>query len=667
MRMKTSKAKAATVPAKKGSKAERMRDTYALYVRRDTIDFRDKMYQPSLKEVPEEIPLGNYLKHKLPVLNQGQEGACTGFGLAAVVNYLLKTRAVNSAKPDASQFMLYHNARIYDEWQGEEYEGSSARGAMKGWHKHGVCTLNLWTKITESINRDIALDSLKRPLGAYYRITATDIVAIHSALAEVGIVYATADVHTGWDPDAIDTRTGIIPFDKNSVPSGGHAFAIVGYDKFGFWIQNSWGTSWGKGGFGRISYDDWLTNANDVWVARLGVPIELSSVTRERAVRMVGNRQTEILTSVTLRPHVISVDNNGKLKSDERFHVSPQGLAERFSDSGTFSTTISSWKGRKKKVVLYAHGGLVSEKDALDVLATNREGMLKDEVYPFMFVWHSDFTDTILNILKDVFTKRHDNRAEGWFSDFMKERLDETLEVIARKPGMMMWNEMKENAVLATKLRYNNITNLSGSTGDIDENESRLLQLGFNPQSAGCQLLEHLRKRHIDKGDIEIHIVSHSAGSIFMGGVVEYLRRNDIPIESCSFWAPACTVDFFEQYYVPSLTTNHIKRAALFTLTGQQELDDTTAIYNKSLLYLLSNSFEEKASPFIDDTERILGMEKYSNLYSKYFDTTDTFIRVVGNSEIQPSKYKLTSNASHHGDFDNDLQTRLSTLRFIKG
>ena len=29
--------------------------------------------------------------------------------------------------------MLYEMARRYDEWPGENYEGSSARGAMKGW------------------------------------------------------------------------------------------------------------------------------------------------------------------------------------------------------------------------------------------------------------------------------------------------------------------------------------------------------------------------------------------------------------------------------------------------------------------------------------------------------------------------------------------------------
>jgi C1A family cysteine protease len=55
----------------------------------------------------------------------------------------------------------------------------------------------------------------------------------------------------------------------SDIPLGGHAFAIVAYDADGFWIQNSWGPTWGNEGFCHLGYGDWLANGSDVWVARL--------------------------------------------------------------------------------------------------------------------------------------------------------------------------------------------------------------------------------------------------------------------------------------------------------------------------------------------------------------------------------------------------------------
>lgn len=234
-----------------------------LNARPDTLDFRDKMYTATLHEVPTKIDLKEYLEYKVPILDQGQEGACTGFGLATVANYLLRRRKVIPDPKPVSARMFYQMAKRYDEWPGERYSGSSARGAMKGWHKHGVCSDKCWPyKITDKEHRlteERTSDALRRPLGAYYRVNHKDIVAMHSAMAEVGILYATASVHEGWDNVG---KNGIIPFSEKNL--GGHAFAIVAYDDRGFWIQNSWGKSWGKQGFGLISYDDWLINATDV-------------------------------------------------------------------------------------------------------------------------------------------------------------------------------------------------------------------------------------------------------------------------------------------------------------------------------------------------------------------------------------------------------------------
>ena len=111
-----------------------------LTARPDSVDFRDLMYVPTLVEVPPEKPLANYQALTIPVLDQGSEGAYTGFGLATLANFLLATRKCQPDSESVSPHMTYSLARRYDEWAGEDYEGSSCRGAMQGWNKHGICT-----------------------------------------------------------------------------------------------------------------------------------------------------------------------------------------------------------------------------------------------------------------------------------------------------------------------------------------------------------------------------------------------------------------------------------------------------------------------------------------------------------------------------------------------
>ncbi len=107
---------------------------YLLNAVEDAPDFRDFPYQPALLQLKDEIEPP---KDRL-VLDQGREGACTGFGLAAVINLLL---ARKKSKRRVSARMLYEMAQKYDEWKGEDYSGSSCRGAIRGWHSMGVCCL----------------------------------------------------------------------------------------------------------------------------------------------------------------------------------------------------------------------------------------------------------------------------------------------------------------------------------------------------------------------------------------------------------------------------------------------------------------------------------------------------------------------------------------------
>jgi Papain family cysteine protease len=617
-------------------------------VRPDSLDFRDLMYVPTLVEVPSQIDLAEYKQWQVPILNQGQEGACTGFGLATVVHYLLRRRKVVPNLTEISPRMLYEMAKRYDEWAGEDYDGSSARGAMKGWHKHGVCTKELWTYSPTNVDRQLtemrSRDAVKRPLGSYFRVNHQDLVAMHTAIAEVGILYATATVHAGWN-QIIDE--GLIPLSEEIL--GGHAFAIVAYDDRGFWIQNSWGNEWGLNGFACISYDDWLVNGNDIWVCRLGAAVNLTRNLPIAIGHSAAANNPLVLSFADLRPHIISLGNDGLLKPGGDFGTSPEDIERIFQTD--FPRITQGWT--KKRILLYAHGGLVDENSAVQRLADYRATLLDREVYPLSFIWHSDFWTTLTNILGESLRRRRPEGILDDAKDFLLDRLDDALEPLVRGPGKVMWNEMKENAIGAT-------TN----------------------QAGGARLAIEQLVKLVRDDDVEIHIVGHSAGAIFHAPIVELLTTKgkiasgnlkglegyNLPIESCTLWAPACTIDLFEQYYQPAIDSNKIDRFTLFTLTDKAEQDDNCAsIYNKSLLYLVSNAFETKPRiPLARDGEPILGMEKFINndkSFQKLLAADQIDWILSPNNEAEGSAQ--ASGSKQHGAFDDDNATVKATLARI--
>jgi papain like protease len=606
-----------------------------LDARADTLDFRDRMFEATLIEVPTERPLANYLKAAVPILDQGEEGACTGFGLATVIHYLLRTRKVVPDRGEVSPWMLYEMARRYDEWPGERDEGSSARGAMKGWHKHGVCSKAHWTQDDRHPERSRIrfAEALRRPLGAYLRVNHKDVVAMHAAISEVGVLYATATVHDGWDRVGAN---GAIQYDPaKSMITGGHSFAIVAYDRDGFWIQNSWGKDWGRRGFGHVNYDDWLAHGSDVWVARLGAPIEFRShrtVSRGVGVAAGGSRSYMFCD---LRPHIISLGNNGLLRTEGTYGTSAEDVKEIFDH-------VADQVDSRRHLLLYAHGGLVAEDSAIQKIADLRVPMLEAGIYPISFIWKTDFWTTLKNILEDAVARR---RPEGFLDsskDFMLDRLDDALEPLAGViGGKSQWDEMKENAIAASQ-----------------------------PGGGLALVADLLRDLTTRFRSVRLHLIGHSAGSILLGGLIERLATGSkrVPIETCTLWAPACTMGVYQNQYLPSIRTGAIRNFTLFTLTDKAERDDTCAnIYHKSLLYLVSNAFESalQKAPFFRERsgEPLLGLAKFVSRLPATQRTWDW----VQAPNANPNSSLQASGAKSHGAFDDDAATLASTLGRIAG
>ena len=322
-----------------------------LNVRRDLPDIRDRMYEPALVQLKPKI---DNRKHVKNILDQKTEGSCTGHGLAAVVNLL----NVWSDNPGfiSSRRMLYEMAKKHDEWPGEDYEGSSCRGAIRGWKNMGVCSERIWpyvNKVPDFLTIDRAIEARKNTLGAYYRLRP-EIVDYHSAINEVGAIYVSARVHQGWI-DLIEKSNKLAEIDLGGAVIGGHAFAIVGYTDRGFIVQNSWSEDWGSGGFALWLYKDWIENISDGWVFRLALPTpEIFGLKVRSAISGDAEAQKRPPRRLEIAGHFAHFDN-GSYKQRGSYW----STAEDIEQTATLLTDKFRNENKKyKHLLIYAHGGL---------------------------------------------------------------------------------------------------------------------------------------------------------------------------------------------------------------------------------------------------------------------------------------------------------------------
>jgi hypothetical protein len=627
--------------------------SFKFSARPDSLDFRDRMFEPGLSDVPVRIDLEEYKKWKIPVWHQGRSWACTGFALATVVHYMLRRREINPDWTVVSPAMLFQMARRHDEYSGARYLGSSARGAMKGWYYHGVCAAELWPYRGLGTDRRLtgerAADAARRPLGVYLRVNHRDLVAMHSALAEVGVLYAVANAHQGWLKAG---RDGKVP--ESSSVLGGHAIALVAYNEHGFWFQNSWGVSWGADGFGFLPYDAWLENGLDVWVGRLGVPVVLSHLDAAAAMAAGVPPHSQASGLRDLRSHIVRVDQNGFLRTDDRFGTSAEDLTTMFEED--FPRITKGWK--KKRILLYAGSGLATLNASVQHgVADLRPTLLDSEIYPLAFVWRTGFWKTIGDVLRDALGRIRDEPAIGGQADFMLDRLDQALEPLVREyGGKLHWDQVKQTALCATT----------------------------SNQGAVRLTLNHVAQLLEQDPTIEIHVVGYSAGAILLAPAVQLLttagKIKNGPmkgraglgrsIASCVLWAPACTSDLFHVTYYPAIASRRLRRFLLMTLTDRAEQSDGCAdLYRKSFLYLVSNALDDTPRiPPDDDGTALVGMERYVRQYPELLKLLR---RKTARWVLAPNtigqEVAGRSAARHHGDFDDDAETLASTLGFILG
>ena len=639
----------------------------------DAVDLRDRPYQPPVASLPPQFPADRDIQRLFAayaraglILDQGTEGACTGFGLACVINYLRwRMLGLPEQLPSVSARMLYDMARRYDEYEGEDYEGSSCRGALKGWSRHGVCLEEDWAYRAGGAVRPRpgwVERAIEQTLGVYYRIDTTAICDLQAAILQIGAVYASAWTHAGWDlargggtPLTGHACLPLIAYDGQRSRSGGHAFALVGFNRDGFVVQNSWGRAWGTDGFAVLTYADWLAHAMDAWTTALGVAGVVDGRMTARgapAALSVARDQGNWWSEEQAYTHSIVLGNNGRVC--RYLHQDAISRTLRYQASVLPDSWFRASATEHKRLILYAHGGLNSEAEAIARARVMGRYCTGNGCYPLFVAWKTGPLETIANIIAErigLASRGAATRTPGELISAATDRMIET--AIGRPFARPLWSEMKENAALAVQ---------PGRGGDLLTSAVR-----------------HLADLWGDQ--FELHLIGHSAGAILLGHLVQLLARQDLArrVASVHLYAPACTVAFANRYWAPH--SELMRHLHLDLLTDEiEQQDHVLGLYRKSLLYLVANALE--ADPAIP----ILGLAKVFDPEYHGWDGSPDTAEALANwrqaASVAGLGRRLTLHSSRtittritppktapasHGGFDNDTAVISATLERITG
>ena len=353
-----------------------------------------------------------------------------------------------------------------------------------------------------------------------------------------------------------------------------------------------------------------------------------------------GARRAPLPVDAPLRRHTINL-SKGLLSATgdiDSVAVTPRAIVEKHLVDYIETCAL---KNVPAHLLFYAHGGLVSEEDAICYAKTVLPWWLKNGVFPIFFIWESGLFETL----------RQTPRGARGFSNLT----DWLLEGITQRAARRVWAEMKDDAGNAS--------------------EPALPQ--YQGRSGGAwQLAELLRPVLAKYPKLQLHAVGHSTGPILLAKFLPLLTGHGHTISTLSYLAPAIRTDRFIADVVPLLgATKPIRELCMYTMNDEAERDDTCAkIYRKSLLYFVREACDDRSNG------RILGLQK--DLYGNSALRTLFGLPAKDNGgirfsagpvavEFSPAPGSPVMNertrALQHGGFDNDAETMISVLTRVVG
>ena len=354
----------------------------------------------------------------------------------------------------------------------------------------------------------------------------------------------------------------------------------------------------------------------------------------------------------SLETHVVSIANNGLLADTGRMTSSREQVSTIFAESEkVHGQWIADGKTKSRDILIYAHGGLTSEASGLSAAKRHLGLWMDANIYPIDFVWRTGLSETLKCLKAD--RESEPDAASGFLTSVKRATIllsPKLVEKAARRWILPVWSEMKKNALA-----------ISSPVGpDKQEEENR----------SGPVVAAALRKyADAHPGEVRIHLLGHSAGSIVLAGFLQNLKEQNLQAESVSFLAPAICKQTFDEFVVPRLNDGTVKRFYVFNLDNRLESSDLTGIkgvaYPGSLLILVSHALEDPASevPIVGITKDLINKPCEGNQTMSYPGTSAKITLIVSPAKAD----NPDCGCKHHGGFDVDPKSMQCVINQIHG
>ena len=338
-----------------------------------------------------------------------------------------------------------------------------------------------------------------------------------------------------------------------------------------------------------------------------------------------------------LADHVVNLER-GAFSSSGRVGTTPGDVDRLFAERLPSEVERARADGRKVQLLFYAHGGLVSEGNALLGAAKQLDFWRANGIYPVFFVWETGLAETVRQLVAEAVGRGGGSRGGpfDWLADNVTDKLIE--ELVRALGAKRVWSGMQSSAALA-----------SASGG------------------GAAYVARRLRKFLRTHGDdVVVHTAGHSAGSIFHAHFMAELARREVPIGTAHYLAPAIANALFHEKVAP-LLGNGVEHLTLYTMTRRRELADTvTSAYRKSLLYLVHAALErERDTPILGLEESLRADRRARKLFGLRGQASTTAEVIFSPSTDSGSGN--ASGATTHGGFDDDPATMQSIARRVLG